>query len=110
MIDNLVILTLIVLSFVAGLKLDRYYFNRAEMEKKDALERQFLRLRARADADDPCGPYIAQPARWIPQPPPPVKFNTGDFDGDGPIGPEFMKELKTTGKAKATFRKSDVTR
>lgn len=103
MIDNLIILTLIVVSFVTGLKLDRYYFTKAESDKRDALERQFLRLQARSDADDPCRPYIAQPTKWIAPVP-----NTGDFDGDGPIGQKFMNELRTTGKARTTFRKSDI--
>lgn len=34
-----------------------HYNNRAALMQKDALERQFVRLVARADADDPCKPY-----------------------------------------------------
>lgn len=103
-IDNLIIISLIVLSFIAGLKIDNRYHTNALADKKDALEKQFVRLRVRADADDPCRPY-GVPS--FPQPIPMVR-NTGDFDGDGPINGAFMNELKTTGRAKTTFRKSDI--
>lgn len=103
-IDNLLILTLIVSSFIAGMKLERFYNREAQRNIKEALEKQFLRLRAKADADDPCKPYgtpqIFQPI--------PIQYNTGDFDGDGPINQQFMDNLKATGHAKTSFRKSDI--
>lgn len=113
-LDNLIILSLIVLSFISGMCLANKYHMMASQEQKEALEKQFLRLKARSDADDPCRPYgTPRWSRSIPQ--------TGDFDGDFAIGyktlknkqpdlidDSFMNELKTTGKAKTTFRKSDL--
>lgn len=72
-------LTLIVASFVAGLKLSGWYYRQAEEDKRYALERQFLRLRASADADDPAGPYV--PRRRI------------------KLSPQFEEKLKTNGRA-----------
>lgn len=86
------------------MKLERFYNREAQQSTKEALEKQFLRLRAKADADDPCKPYGTH--QVIPFTP--VKYNTGDFDGDGPINQQFMDNLKATGRAKASFRKSDV--
>ena len=103
-IDNFIIVFLIVTSFIAGMKLDDSYHKKAELEKKEALEKQFMRLRAQADADDPCRPYGKS---LFPQPIS-VQYNTGDHDGDGPINQAFMDKLKTTGRAKTTFRKSDI--
>lgn len=96
----LISLALIVLSFVAGLRLDNYYHTRAAIEQKEALEKQFVRLRARADADDPVRPYgtpqFSQPI--------PVSYPSP------PITQEFMDELQANGRAKTTFRKSDLTK
>lgn len=92
-LTNLVILSVIVVSFIAGLKLDNYYHAKASSEMKNALERQFVRLQAKADADDPCKPY------FYPEPIPIKKQ---------PISKEFMTELHHTGKAKTAFRKSDL--
>lgn len=79
------------LFFLAGLIVANHYNDKAEMQKKDALERQFLRLKAHADADDPCRPY---------------KSSVTVF----PEG--FEEQLRTNGKAtamlsKSTARKSD---
>ena len=57
-IDNLLIMFIHVACFVTGIKLANWYNNRAHQQEKDALERQFLRLRANSDADDPCKPYM----------------------------------------------------
>jgi len=96
-LNDIIVLCLIVLSFVAGLRLDNYYHEKAERERKDALERQFVRLRAKADADDPVRPYgtpqILQPI--------PINYQPQT----GPITQEFMDELKATGKAKTSFRR-----
>lgn len=98
-VDNLIILCLIILSFVSGITLANKYNRQAQYEKKDALERQFLRLKANADADDPCKPYIA---------PIPIRKYSGDFDGD-PIGQPFMDQLKKTGRATTKLpNKSDI--
>lgn len=101
-LEYVVFSVLIVAAFIAGMRLDNYYQQKSAKEVKEALERQFVRLRAKADADDPCRPYGTP--QWVQ----PIPLNTGDFDGDGPIGQEFMQELKTSGKAKTSFRKSDL--
>ena len=102
-VGNILIAVLIVLSFIAGLRLDNYYHTRAAADRKDALERQFIRLQARADADDPCKPYGAP--RFYP--PIPVAYPAEPAQ---PISQEFMNELQTTGRAKTSFRKSDLTK
>ena len=97
LVGNIAVLVGLILSFIAGLRLDNYYHTRAAFDKKDALERQFIRLQARADADDPCKPYgVRQFSQPVPVAP------------TQPISPEFMAELQTNGKAKTSFRKSDV--
>jgi hypothetical protein len=104
-LDNLIIVSLIILAFIAGMKIDSRYHEREDISVKDALERQFLRLRAKADADDPCRPY-GTPQVFHPIPKP-----TGDFDGDNfPIKQDFLDELKSTGRAKTTIRKSDISK
>ena len=59
--DTLIATAIAVIShslfFLAGLFVANYYNDKASAGTKDALERQFLRLRAHADADDPCRPY-----------------------------------------------------
>lgn len=106
-LDNFLIIALHILCFISGLKLANYYNAKQEAEVKDALERQFLRLRAHSDADDPCRPYgrqvFYQPVPLSPQP-------RVDEDGDNlqPITQDFMDQLKQTGQAKTTFRKSDL--
>lgn len=99
---DLIVLVLLIISFASGIALDSRYHEKASMEVKEALEKQFLRLRAKADADDPCKPY------GTPQIYSPIPLNTGDYDGDGPINQSFMDQLKKTGKAKTAFRKSDI--
>lgn len=105
-LDNLIILVLIVVSFILGLKLDAYYRDKADAERKEALEKQFIRLRAKADADDPVKPYgtpqVSAPIH--------VTYQTGDFDGDFPLNQEFMTRLKENGQASAKFRKSDLSK
>lgn len=88
-LNAVIILCLLILSFIAGLRLDNYYHMKASAAQKDALERQFIRLRACADADDPVKPYGARPVL-------------------NPISQEFMDELQATGRAKTSFRKSDL--
>ena len=100
-IDNLIIIALIVGAFIGGLKLSDRYHDNENIRVKEALERQFLRLKTKMDADDPCKPYVRC---YTPIQP------TGDYDGDGPISPEFMKELKETGKAKTVIKKADIER
>ena len=100
-IDNIIIVSIHVLCFIAGMRLANFYNRKAEIEKKEALEKQFLRLKVRADADDPCKPYIApQYAQYIP-----VNYNTGDFDGDL-VNEEFMNRLKKTGRATIKINKT----
>lgn len=75
----LIVLLLIVLSFIAGLKLAGYYHRCADADREYALKNQYARLRAGADADDPVAPYV--PRRKIELP------------------PEFEEQLKTNGRA-----------
>lgn len=102
MLDNFIIILLIVLSFISGLKLSDHYHNQEKQNLRDALERQFLRLKAGSDADDPVRPYRRRLA-------PLSDLNVGDCDGDPqPIPESFVRDLKQNGKAKMTFKKSDV--
>lgn len=75
----IVILILIICSFVAGLKLSGWYHRQAEQERQYALEKQYVRLRANADADDPVGPYVPRRKMQLP--------------------PEFEEKLKRNGRA-----------
>lgn len=97
MLNNILVIGLIIASFIAGLRLDNYYHTKAAISQKEALEKQFVRLRANADADDPVRPY-GTPQNITPIP---VSYSA-------PISDEFMNELKTSGQAKTTFRKSDL--
>lgn len=100
-LDNLIIIFLHIACFVAGIALANYYNDKATREQKDALEKQYLRLISRSDADDPVKPYLA-PSQYRAYP-------SGDTDGDAqPITQEFMDELRQNGRAKVSFRKSDV--
>lgn len=101
-IDNIIIVSLIILSFIAGMRLDNSYHMKALQDKKDALERQFVRLRAYADADDPVKPYGSR----CYTPAAPVKYNTGDTDGDQLIDRQFMEHLKKNGHASTKLNKS----
>lgn len=85
------------------MKISDRYNAQAEIKQKEALEKQYMRLKVYRDADDPCKPYLAPRAVPIPM----TKLKSGDFDGD-PIPQSFIDELKATGKAKTSFRKSDV--
>lgn len=103
-LDNLIIFSLIVLAFLAGITTANRYNAKAKLEVKEALEKQFLRLKVHADADDPVKPYGTP--QVVPIKPIPVKYNTGDYDGDNLITPQFMEELRTNGRARTTLRKT----
>ena len=79
----LITLLLIVASFIAGLKLSGYYHKSALAEKEYALQKQYARLRAGADADDPVGPYIPR-QRAV-------------------LSPEFEERLRKNGRATASI-------
>lgn len=79
----LIALFLIVMSFVAGLKLSGYYHKSALAEKEYALQKQYARLRAGADADDPVGPYVPKNRIVLP--------------------PEFEERLRENGRATASL-------
>jgi len=123
-IDNVLIVSLIIGAFIAGVRLDNYYQTKAAKALKDALQQQYVRLRAGSDADDPLKPYLGptagakitrMPANFIR---PDLHPYSGDSDGDDPIPElaekpkpitsEFMDNLKTTGQASVRFRKSDI--
>ncbi len=73
---------LIVAAFIAGLKLSDYYHAIALAERKYALEKQYVRLQAGMDADDPVQPYVASPD----------KHNFA-------VSPEFIDRLRTNRSA-----------
>lgn len=75
----ILVLLLIIGSFIAGLKLSGYYHRIASAEKEYALQKQYVRLRAGADADDPVGPYVARHKVQLP--------------------PEFEEHLHQNGRA-----------
>ena len=83
LVDNLIIILLVVGSFMAGMTIANRYNRAATRDTKDALERQFVRLKAGADADDPVKPYAAAGYEFTPLQPVP----TGDYDGDPPHEP-----------------------
>ncbi len=56
-----VTLLLVVISFIGGLKLSDHYHNQAREWEKYALQKQYLRLLAGCDADDPTQPYVSPP-------------------------------------------------
>ena len=97
------------LFFLAGLIVAGHYHDKldierdkAEADKRYELQSQFVRLKARCDADDPCRPYVS---RLQPVP------ATGDYDGDKdlkPISDEFMKNLKENGSAVVKLKKADI--
>lgn len=72
-------LVLVVSSFIAGLALSEKFHREAEEDKRYALERQYVRLRANADADDPVGPYVPRHKIQLP--------------------PEFEEHLHKNGRA-----------
>ena len=104
-LDNIIIIALIVSAFFTGMYISSRYHTKTSMAVKEALERQYLRLRAKADADDPCRPY------FTPRVLHPIPKPTGDYDGDEelrPITSEFMDHLKENGRAATKFCKSDL--
>lgn len=79
-LDNTIILSLIVGAFIAGMKIADKYHREARLEIKSALQRQYLRLQADMDADDPVQPY---------------KFE---------VPPEFEERLRENGSATMAVR------
>lgn len=79
-----VILGLIVVSFVAGLRLAGYYHRNAALEREQALKQQYMRLMVGADADDPVKPYVSASRTVLP--------------------PEFERRLRSTGRATASIK------
>lgn len=80
-------------SFSAGVWLAERFNSLARREQKEALERQYVRLVSRSDADDPCKPYITQTPSAFPS---------------GPIDQQFMNDLQQNGKAAIRFRKTNT--
>lgn len=56
------IIALMVISYFAGMKTANWYRDKADVDKRHALELQYMRLRAGTDFNDPSGPYLASPA------------------------------------------------
>ena len=108
-LDNFLIIMLHVICFIAGMELANKFHREKDIAVKEALERQYLRLQTRSDADDPVRPYQHEARQYFPPAGNIVPMPTGDYDGDvGPITPQFMEQLKTTGKAKTAFKKADL--
>lgn len=105
-LDNLIIILLLIASFAAGMTIANRYNRQSAKSIKDALERQYVRLRAGADADDPVKPYMPSGYELAPLKPIP----TGDYDGDPPpaINTQFMDKLKQTGRASIKFNKAGI--
>ena len=83
-LDNTLIICCIIGAFIAGIRLSGYYHNRIMNEVNLALQKQYVRLQAGSDADDPCQPYVnAQPY---------LKQRIQ-------LPPEFDNRLKTNGQA-----------
>ena len=107
-LDNFIILLLPVLAFIAGLKISDRYHTQSEQEKRYYLQKQYMRLQTKSDADDPCQPYIP----WEEEHYTPLKnidLNAGDTDGDNVLGEDFTQRLKENGRATKQFRKADIT-
>lgn len=58
---SLILIACMILSFWAGKSISDRYHDREEINIRYALEKQFVRLRAGVDADDPAKPYVAKP-------------------------------------------------
>lgn len=99
-LDNIIIISLIVAAFCLGMYIDSRYNRKAMLEQKDALERQFMRLRAKADADDPCKPYMAPRSYWTQ----PVQIPVQPVEQ--PIDQNFMEHLQKNGRASTKLRNS----
>jgi len=87
LLTTVILVTSYVLFFLFGMFVANHYNDKAAAETKDALERQFIRLQARADADDPCRPYKANARCRLVLP------------------EQFENTLKTTGQATAFLNK-----
>ena len=96
-LDILFAVILVAASFFCGACFSDYFNRRAHNEQRAALERQYLRIQAGSDADDPCRPYVYTR-------PTPVVQNILN-----PVDNQFMDELHSRGRAKKKFRKSDLT-
>lgn len=75
----MITLFLIICSFIAGLMLAERFHRQAEEDRRYALEKQYLRIKANADADDPVGPYVSKHKMQLP--------------------PEFEEHLRQSGRA-----------
>ena len=67
LIGTLVMTTLIVLSFYAGFKFADKAADKREEAVAFALKKQYARLMARVDADDPCQPYVNPDDHVLPE-------------------------------------------
>lgn len=81
----LLIAAAIFASFVFGLKTSDKYHEQKEYEVRQALQKQFVRLKANVDTDDPVQPYVAPEPKYA-------------------ASREFMRRLKTNGSATEAVR------
>lgn len=99
-----ILLVLCAGSFLLGMNIANKYNAEERSHTKDALERQYMRLRANADSDDPVRPY----KRRVQQHEPTFEQAPATLTPKQWLPESFANELKETGKAKIAFRKSDV--
>lgn len=74
-------------SFIFGVRLSDRYHEQKEREIRNALQKQFVRLKAGMDSDDPIQPYTALE--------PEKKYS---------VSHEFMRRLRTHGSATEAVR------
>lgn len=74
-------------SFFCGVRLSDRYHEQKEREIRNALQKQFVRLKAGVDSDDPVQPYVA--------PEPEKKYS---------VSHEFIRRLRTNGSATEAVR------
>lgn len=84
-------------SFWTGKRFADNYNDTAAQRQKEALERQYMRLRVHMDADDPCKPYVAAH---------PVRQSRSEVFKDKELLAQFENQMKENGQATALLNKN----
>ena len=95
LVNVLLALALAFGSFWSGKHFSDCYHALHAQRQKEALERQYARLIAHMDADDPCKPYIASQ---------PVKQTRTEAFADKELLAQFENKMKEDGKATALLK------
>lgn len=82
LLDIIVVVLLCMGSFCFGMRVSDSYHESAEEQKETALKKQYARMTAGVDADDPAQPYVYSP--------PPKRFS---------VTKEFVDALRKYGRA-----------